>query len=63
MNAEWKKVSSVSENVDKICRTIYYQVKKAKNLKEAANAVKVLIGPENVAAVHVQLEEEAAEKE
>ena len=46
------------EDFDKACRAIYYAVMKAKTLQEARNAVKVMVGPQNVGLVIAQLEEE-----
>lgn len=42
----------VSEDVDKICRAILYQLKTAKNLEDAIDAVEVIAGAENVAVVN-----------
>ena len=53
----------MSEDVDKICRAILYQVKRAKSLKEAVDAVEVIAGAGNVAAVNdkiAQIEKEEA---
>ena len=51
----------MSEDFDKACRAIFYAVMKAKTLQEARNAVKVMVGPQNVGLVMAQLEEEAEE--
>ena len=52
----------MSEDFDKACRAIYYAVMKAKSLQEARNAVKVMVGPQNVGLVMAQLEEESEER-
>ena len=47
-----KEMNAMSEDMDKICRTILYQVKMAKTLEEAIDAIEVIAGPENVAVVN-----------
>ena len=42
----------MSDDVDKICRAILYQLKTAKNLEDAIDAVEVIAGAENVAVVN-----------
>ena len=42
----------MSDDVDKICRAILYQVKTAKNLEDAIDAIEVIVGAQNVAAVN-----------
>jgi len=51
----------MSEDVDKICRAILYQAKKAKNLKEAIDAIEVAVGADNVAAVNNKIAEQEKE--
>jgi len=46
----------VSEDVDKICRAIFLQVITAKTLREAVNAIEIIIGAENAAIVKDTLE-------
>ena len=41
----------MSDDVDKICRAILYQVMRAKTLEEAIEAVKVIAGSRNIAEV------------
>ena len=45
----------MSEDVDKICRAILYQLKTVKNLDDAIDAVEVIVGADNVAAVNDKL--------
>ena len=42
----------MSSDVDKLCRAIYYHIRKAKSLEEAAEAVEIIIGSENAAIVN-----------
>ena len=41
----------MSSDVDKLCRAIYFNVLKAKDLKEVVEAVEAIVGSENVALV------------
>jgi len=42
----------VSEDTDKLCRAILYQIKTAKSLKRAINAIEAIAGEHNVAIVN-----------
>ena len=41
----------MSEDFDKVCRAILYQLRVAKTLEEATSAVEVIVGAQNIAEV------------
>ena len=41
----------MSEDFDKVCRAILYQLRMAKTLEEATKAVEVIVGAKNIAEV------------
>jgi len=47
----------MSEDVDKICRAIFFQLRVAKDLKTVTKAVEAIIGPANVSAVNQVINE------
>ena len=52
----------MSEETKIICRMIYYQVRKAKTLEEAVEAVRILAGPNAVEVEGILAQEEEKKK-
>ena len=42
----------MSEDVDKICRAIFFQIRTSKDIETITKAVEAIIGPANVSAVN-----------
>ena len=42
----------MSEDVDKICRAIFFQIRTSKDIETITRAVEAIIGPANVSAVN-----------
>ena len=52
----------MSEDVDKICRAIFFQIRMSKDIEIITKAVEAIIGPANVSAVN-QIISEMEKKE
>ena len=52
----------MSDDVDKICRAVYYFASKAPTLEEALEGIRAVIGPKNVAEVDGILAQEKEKK-